>query len=204
VTSPTSSGRFGTSREGLRWTSKHHLDQRDSSLPSDVPLLTCGHPFLFPLLHIFLWTWVANKVPLSCHILRSSHPPAAINPPSTLSELSHQIQKSSVEKLDMETCKGYDERRLRRGNRQYEMHRSRICRLSPNTHAFPTLGRNLLPRQSLWALYAESLNSWLIQARDLPITPMIEAIRHKMMGLFEERRIPGLEVSPPAIFGGNV
>jgi MULE transposase domain/SWIM zinc finger len=35
---------------------------------------------------------------------------------------------------------------------------------------------------------AESLNSWLLQARDLPIMPMIEAIRHKMMELFEERR----------------
>jgi len=35
---------------------------------------------------------------------------------------------------------------------------------------------------------AESLNSWLLQVRDLPILPMMEAIRHKMMELFEERR----------------
>ena len=35
---------------------------------------------------------------------------------------------------------------------------------------------------------AESLNSWLLQARDLPIEGMLEAIRVKLMGWYAERR----------------
>ena len=35
---------------------------------------------------------------------------------------------------------------------------------------------------------AESLNAWLLQARDLPILPMLEGIRHRLMDLFEKRR----------------
>jgi transposase-like protein len=35
---------------------------------------------------------------------------------------------------------------------------------------------------------AESLNSWLLQARDLPIERMCEAIRVKLMGWYAERR----------------
>jgi MULE transposase domain/MuDR family transposase/SWIM zinc finger len=35
---------------------------------------------------------------------------------------------------------------------------------------------------------AESLNAWLLQARDLPILPMLEEIRHRLMDLFEKRR----------------
>ena len=35
---------------------------------------------------------------------------------------------------------------------------------------------------------AESLNAWLLNAPELPIMPMMETIRHKMMELFEERR----------------
>lgn len=35
---------------------------------------------------------------------------------------------------------------------------------------------------------AESLNSWVLKERELPIMPMMEAIRYKMMQLFEERR----------------
>jgi len=35
---------------------------------------------------------------------------------------------------------------------------------------------------------AESLNAWLLSARELPVLPMLELIRHKLMKWFAERR----------------
>ena len=47
---------------------------------------------------------------------------------------------------------------------------------------------------------AESLNSWLLDAREKPILVMFEQIRHQLMGWFTERRTlkdktPGLLVA---------
>ena len=50
---------------------------------------------------------------------------------------------------------------------------------------------------------SESLNSWLLQARQMPLLPMLETIRHKLMEWFTERhsledRTGGLLVSKAA------
>ena len=60
--------------------------------------------------------------------------------------------------------------------------------------ATKALGRVVLPRTSIWSLthltlnIAEALNSWLLEAHELPILPMFERIRHQLMNWFTKRR----------------
>jgi len=49
---------------------------------------------------------------------------------------------------------------------------------------------------------AESLNSWLLEAREKPILPMFEQIRHQLMGWFAERR--GKESTTQTLLVSNV